>query len=69
MNYNTVLNEASKILKVYSIKSPKLDSEIILANVLKLSREQLLLNLNEKISDKDFKFFKKFKIFTAYLFV
>ena len=59
MNYNTVLNEASKILKVYSIKSPKLDSEIILANVLKLSREQLLLNLNEKISSKDFKFFKK----------
>jgi len=59
MNYNTVLNEASKILKVYSIKSPKLDSEIILANVLKLSREQLLLNLNEKISSKDFKLFKK----------
>ena len=59
MNYNTVLNEASKILKVYSIKSPKLDSEIILANVLKLSREQLLLNLNEKISSKDFKLFIK----------
>ena len=59
MNYNAVLNEASKILKDYSIKSPKLDSEIILANVLKLSREQLLLNLNEKISSKDFKFFKK----------
>jgi len=59
MNYNAVLNEASKILKVYSIKSPKLDSEIILANVLKLSREQLLLNLNEKISSKDFKFFIK----------
>jgi len=59
MNYNAALNEASKILKVYSIKSPKLDSEIILANVLKLSREQLLLNLNEKISSKDFKFFIK----------
>ena len=59
MNYNIVLNEASKILKNYSIKSPKLDSEIILANVLKLSREQLLLNLNEKISGKDVKFFKK----------
>jgi len=59
MNYNAVLNEASKILKHHLIKSPKLDSEIILANVLKLSREQLLLNLNEKISGKDFKFFKK----------
>jgi len=59
MNYNVVLYEASKILKDYSIKSPKLDSEIILANVLKLSREQLLLNLNEKISSKDFKFFIK----------
>jgi release factor glutamine methyltransferase len=59
MNYNAVINEASKILKHHSIKSPKLDSEIILANVLKLSREQLLLNLNEKISSKDFKFFIK----------
>jgi len=59
MNYNAVLNEASIILKHHLIKSPKLDSEIILANVLKLSREQLLLNLNEKISSKDFKFFKK----------
>ena len=60
MNYNAVLNEASKILKDYSIKSSKLDSEIILANVLKLSREQLLLNLNEKISNKDFEFFSRY---------
>jgi len=50
---------AKEGLKHHLIKSPKLDSEIILANVLKLSREQLLLNLNEKISSKDFKFFIK----------
>ena len=59
MNYNIVLNEASKLLKNSSIKNFKLDSEIILSNMLNLSRERLLLNLNEKINNKDLKCFKK----------
>ena len=59
MNYNIVLNEASKLLKNSSIKNFKLDSEIILSNMLNLSREELLLNLKEKISNKNLKSFKK----------
>ena len=59
MNYNIALNKASKLLKNSSIKSFKLDSEIILSNMLNLSREELLLNLNEEISNKDLKCFKK----------
>ena len=59
MNYNVALNEASKLLKNSSIKNFKLDSEIILSNMLNLTREELLLNLNEKISSKDLKCFKK----------
>ena len=53
MNYSLVLNKASKLLNNSSIKNFKLDSEIILSNVLNLSREELLLNLNKKISNKD----------------
>ncbi len=59
MNYNIALNKASKLLKDSSIKSFKLDSEIILSNMLNLSREELLLNLNEELSNKDLKYFKK----------
>ena len=59
MNYNVALNEASNLLKNSSIKNFKLDSEIILSNMLNLSRERLLLNLNEKINNKDLKCFKK----------
>ena len=59
MNYSLVLNKASKLLNNSSIKNFKLDSEIILSNVLNLSREELLLNLNKKISNKDLKCFNK----------
>ena len=59
MNYNIALNKASKLLKNSSIKSFKLDSEIILSKMLNLSREELLLNLNEELSNKDLKYFKK----------
>ena len=59
MNYNVALNEASNLLKNSSIKNFKLDSEIILSNMLNLSREELLLNLKEKINNKNLKSFKK----------
>ena len=59
MNYSSVLNKASKLLTTSSIKNFKLDSEIILSNMLNLSREELLLNLNKKISNKDLKCFNK----------
>jgi methylase of polypeptide subunit release factors len=54
MNYEQVLANATKILKSASIKSSKLDCEILLSNVLKINREKMLVNLNKKINHQDF---------------
>ncbi len=54
MNYNTVLNQASNLLESFKIKNPRLDSELLLCDSLKTSRENLLLNLNKKIKLKEY---------------
>ena len=59
MNYYRVLLEAEKNLKGVFIKSPRLDSEILLSSSLKISRENILINLNRKISKKNLNYFKK----------
>ena len=51
MNYQELLVDASKQLKYYKFNSAKLDAELILCKTLGLSREKILLNLNEKIND------------------
>ena len=50
MNYDEVLTNATKILKKASIASSKLDCEILLSNVLKINRENLLIDLIEFIT-------------------
>ena len=57
MNYQEVLIEGTKILKLHNIKSFNLDSEILLASSLNLDRTRLLLNLNNKIEQKQKNFF------------
>ena len=52
MNYQELLVDASKQLKYYKFNSAKLDAELILCKTLGLSREKILLNLNEKINDE-----------------
>ena len=59
MNYYRVLLEAEKNLKSIFIKNPRLDSELLLSRSLKISRENILVNLNRKISKKNFNYFKK----------
>ena len=59
MNYEQVLANATKILKSASIKSSKLDCEVLLSNVLKINREKLLVNLNKKINHQDYINFNK----------
>ena len=59
MNYYRVLLEAEKNLKGIFIKNPRLDSEILLSSSLKISRENILINLNRKISKKNLNYFKK----------
>ena len=53
MNYQQILNKASKELQLKKMKSPKLDSELILAKTLNVRREEILLNLNKKIDKSD----------------
>ena len=58
MNIFTAINEGSKILKKNDIKCPVLDSEILLAKVLKKQRKYLILNLNKQIKKKIFEIYK-----------
>ncbi len=53
MNYAEILNHASSHLKLHNSKSPSLDSELLLASTLNISREEILLNLNRKIDQSD----------------
>ncbi len=58
MDYKTILNRASDLLKNFSIKSARLDSELLFSSSLKISRESLLLNLNKEIKLNENKKFK-----------
>ena len=49
MDYKTALNEATNLLKSNFIKNPRLDSELLLSSSLKITRESMLLNLNNEI--------------------
>ena len=50
MNTLELLNSGSKTLKKNKIETHQLDSELVLSNLLKKQRENLLINLNEKVS-------------------
>ena len=62
MNYQILLKKASKELKSISVSNPILDSEILLSNALKISREKMLLNLNKKITQSEIDKFNKLLI-------
>ena len=57
MNIQTVLNQASKILNNSSNASFKLDSEILLSEVIKKNRQYLILNSNEELKKENIKSF------------
>ncbi len=59
MNYFQAINYGAKILKCKNFLNYSLDSELLLSNVLKLEREELLINLDKEIYDKSFKKYKK----------
>ena len=54
MNIQTVLNQASKILYNSSSTSPKLDSEILLSEVIKKNRKYLILNSNKELKKRKY---------------
>jgi len=59
MNILTLLNKGSEKLKIKNIFSHRLDSEILLSNILKKRREELLINLDKKVSFNNIRQFKK----------
>ena len=59
MNALNLINFGSSLLKQKNILSHKLDSEILLSEVLQKKREEVLINLNQKISKKKINKYKK----------
>ena len=57
MNIQTVLNQASQILDNSSNTLSKLDSEILLSEVIKKNRQYLILNSNEELKKENIKSF------------
>ena len=60
MNVFEVIKIGSNLLKENKISSHILDSEILLSKILNKPREQILTNLNKKISEKNILKFKEY---------
>tara|TARA_Y100001958_G_C21174233_1_gene505386 strand:+ start:120 stop:962 length:843 start_codon:yes stop_codon:yes gene_type:complete len=60
MNTLKIIKVGSNLLKNSNITSHILDSEILLSKTLKKSREEILIDLDKKISKKDFLVFKNY---------
>ena len=52
MNIINLLNYGSKELQDNNIASYKIDSELLLAKVLRKTREEMIINLEKQVSDK-----------------
>ena len=59
MIISDLLSSGSKILKGKKVPTHQIDSEIILSNLLKKKREQIIINSEEKVSSNTIKDFKK----------
>ena len=59
MNYLEALNYGNSLLKSNNIDSYSLDTELLLSAVLKNTREMVLINLQKKLDNKKFKYYKK----------
>ena len=60
MIYSEILKKGSNYLKKNKIKNPKLDTELILSKVTNKKREEVLLNSNYTLKNKDIKKFKNY---------
>ena len=58
MNIEKAIKDANEILKKNNIKSSKLDSEILMAQVTKSDRKNIILNLQNKLSDHSFTYYQ-----------
>ncbi len=60
MNYSEILKRGETFLKKSNIKNAHLDAELILSKAINTKREEVLLNINKKINNKDIYKFKKY---------
>ena len=60
MIYSEILKKGSNFLKKNKIKNPYLDAELILSKVTNKKREEILLNLNNKLKKKNITEFKNY---------
>jgi len=51
MNVSELLQSGAKVLRLNRIETHQLDSELVLSNLLKKQRENLIINLNLKVSE------------------
>ncbi len=60
MNYQEILEQGSKNLKLKNITNPHLESELILSKTLNKSREEILLNFTNLINEKQINKFNEY---------
>ena len=58
MNIQSAIIEGARILKDQSILTANLDSEILMSKAINKDKKYILLNLKNKINDKDLRYFK-----------
>ena len=59
MNIQTAVQKAQLFLKEKNIKTPVLDSQILMSEAIKKEKEFIILNFDKEISNKSFKYFNK----------
>ena len=60
MIYSEIIKRGSKFLKKNKIKNPYLDTELILSKVTNKKREEIILNINNKLKNKHITKFQKY---------
>ncbi len=60
MNYSQILKKGENFLKRRKIKNPFLDTELILSKVINKKREEIILNINNKLNNTDIIKFKNY---------
>ena len=58
MNYQEILKEGTNYLKKNNIKNPYLDTELLFSKIINRKREEVLLNINDKVKNKEIEEFK-----------
>ena len=59
MNIQRALQKANLFLKEKNIKTPDLDTQILMSKVLKKKKEFIILNLDIEITDKNLEYFNQ----------